>query len=120
MFENIISRITPEMAKVHQARKARRERNLQTMLKFLTDLQSRYPTLNCDEYNAAKLLDIAEFVRPCEKCDKKVCNRPVCKLVTIDEIALYRGEISPRYNPNCRALGYYPTFAMLAHTMHTE
>lgn len=88
---------------------------------FLTNtLQQRYPTLNGSDRNAEILLEIADFVEPCNRCDKKVCRRSYCKLITIDEISMYYGELAPRYQPNCRKNKHYTTFAMLAYTIHDE
>lgn len=121
MYENITSRITPEIMAQWKTNRQKQADRLQRMLKFMTEtLKSRYPTLVVDEYNATKLLDIADFVEPCNRCDKRVCTRPTCKLATIDEIVLYKGEIGARYMPNCRKLGYYTTFGMLINTIHNE
>ncbi len=121
MFENITSQVTPEALKQWQINRQKEANRLQRMLKFMTEqLKSRYPTLVVDEYNATKLLDIADFVEPCNHCDKRVCTRKTCKLATIDEIVLYKGEIGARYHPNCRKIGYYVTFGMLVNTIRNE
>lgn len=120
MFENVTSQITPELMKWLETNRQKRADRLQRMLKFMETLKSKYPTLAVNEYNAKRLLDIADFVEPCNRCDKKVCNRAVCKLVTIDEITLYKGEIGSRYHPNCRKINYYVTFGMLVNTIHDE
>lgn len=118
MFENILKQVTPEMMTELEEYRQKSQRNVQKMIAFMESL--KHPNLNCDEFNARKMLDIMKFVQPCDKCDKKVCSREVCKLTTIDEICLYKGEIFPRYMPNCRIMRYYPTFPMLAHTIHEE
>lgn len=121
MYEQIIAQLTPELQVKRQQLKERYQRNLDRMIKFMNEtLKPMYPTLKCDDSNAAILLDIAEMVKPCEKCTKRVCERNHSKLVTIDEISLYKGYISPRTRPNCREINYYPTFAMLVHTIHEE
>ena len=121
MFENVTSQITPELMKWLEEDRKKRADRLQRMITFMREtLILRYPTLAVDEYNAKRLLDIADFVEPCNRCDKKVCNRSVCKLVTIDEITLYKGEIGSRYHPNCRKLNYYVTFGMLVNTIRNE
>lgn len=121
MFETVTNQLTPELLKWLETDRQKRADRKQRMLKFMAEtLKSRYPTLAVDEYNANKLLMIADDVAPCNGCDKRVCNRRACKLATIDEIVLYKGEIGARWLANCRDKKYYPSFGMLINTIRDE
>lgn len=120
MYENVLSQMTPDLWKWLEQDRERTKKRRQMMREFLTELTSKYPTLTVDDGNITRMLQIAKFVEPCKGCLKRVCNRETCKLVTIGEIALYRGELIPRYLGNCRNVNYYVSFGMLANTIVTE
>lgn len=119
MFENLIANVTAEQWRAHVAWREKFQHNRELMLAVWRDIAKlRFPNLNLSDpdaeaYNVGVLQDVWSFVEPCEKCDRKVCNRRTCKLTTIVELELHGGYLSPRYEPNCRRLKRIVSFANL-------